>query len=172
MNILHFVLKRAVATKVYTEGESLLAMYDPHNNEIEIVSMSGERIDSVPTQDDIVALALAQDESMLLFLNKEGWVRALELNERGATRSFNFNQHYCLRQPTASCLTLSSSKEFLAVGYSNGLQLYQIRSDKSPRALQRFEFTSPVTSIRFVSDLCLRVITENSVIFLEDNDSD
>ncbi len=171
MTVLHFVVRQTLPSQFHVEGKSLLVTYDPDKKEVQLSTLLGERIDSIQVQ-DLVALLVSEDESVLLMLTQDGWVRALDLDEKGHTKSPMYNQDFAApRREGASAVALSGDKTLMAIGFEKSVQLFQIRSEKVPRPLQVFEFNATVTSVRFTDDgLGLRVVTKSSVVVLHDND--
>ena len=170
MDILHYVQQRELPCAVHAEGRSLFVSYDQGKREVTISTPAGVRIDSVQT-DPVAALLLDADQSVLLMLLEDGSVRALDLDEKGRTRTPMFNQAYAMRQQAGSgCLALSEDRSLLVVGAGKRIQFFQIRPGKSPRPLQEFTLQSPAKSMRFTDGgKTLRVITETSIVVLADN---
>ncbi len=170
MNILHFVVRQTLVSRIHTEGQSLIVTYDASKDEVQISTLLGVRVDSFGCN-ALVALLLSADQSVLLMLTLEGDLLALDLNEKGRTQTTTYNKSYSLHKTGGTTLALSNDKLLLAVGFGKQIQLFQIRSGKPVRPLQMFEFDAAVQAICFTDDgLGIRVVTQSSVVILQNND--
>ncbi len=170
MSTLFFeICKKLPSSSVHTEGKSLLVTYDETEKELQISTLEGNRVDSIQC-DALVAVMLSSDESLLLMLTKDGSVLALDLNEKGHTKSPMYNQSFSVKKTGGSTLALSNNKSLLVIGFGKQIQFFEIQVGKVVRPLQVIDLDSNVTSIRFADDdLGLRVITESAVVLVRNN---